>query len=53
MSACPLRRDAVTSDLLALPVELAPDLLDPVDAEIVAVYPRDLNLQQLVTELSC
>ena len=41
----------VTSDLDAFTIELAPDLLDPVHAEVVAVHASDLDLQLLVTSL--
>ena len=39
----------ITTNLDALTIELAPDLLDAVDAEVIAVDPGDLDLQFLVT----
>ena len=42
----------ITANPDAFTIELAPDLLDAVDAEVVAVYPSDLDLQLLVTALS-
>jgi hypothetical protein len=43
--------DPVMSDLVALAVELTPDLFDAIDAEVCAVHASDLDLQPLVAEL--
>src|SRR5438270_257763 len=41
----------VTADLDAFSIELAPDLLDAVHAEVGAVHACDLDLQPLIAEL--
>ena len=41
--------DPITANPDALTIALAPDLLDAVDAEVVAVDPGDLDLQFLGT----
>jgi hypothetical protein len=41
----------VTSDLVALALELVPYLLDSVHAKVVAMHSRDLDLQNLVAQL--
>src|SRR5664280_651162 len=42
--------DRAAGDPGALPVELAPDLVGPVDVEVLPVYPENLDLQVLVPE---
>src|SRR5579859_1827622 len=42
----------ITTDLVTLAFELAPDLLDAVHAKVGAVHTRDLDLQPLVAQLS-
>src|ERR1700737_5167377 len=41
---------AVAADTNALPVQLPPDLLDPVNAEVLLVQALDLDLQLLVAQ---